>query len=175
MVSAKQTGKAGVSWYAVLAAGLAVASAYSTPSIASTDSVVECEQIGGQGTSADIGPPALSFEAVDHIATEDPGVVETPIDTPQETSETPTPVLYLTPRVASILRDVFGSEIEGSSRPIPNPSKHEARSTEPVAPIADRTESSDAPESEEISHPVPLIDEAEDLRRFKPEMYRTDI
>lgn len=175
MVSAKKTGKAGVSWYAVLATGLVVASVYSTPGIASTDSVVECEQIGGERRSADIGPHTLSFEAVDHIAGEEPGVVETPIDTPQETSETPTPVLYLTPRVASILRDVFGSEIEDASKPGPTADNNEARSSEPVAPIAERIESSDTPESEEISHPVPLMDEAADLRRFKPEMYRTDI
>lgn len=179
MLARLQTGPAGLSWYAVLAAAVAVA--WSTPGIAATDSVVECESLSGPLTGPSISPHALSLEVVDHIATETESPADDSRAAPEEISETTTPVLYLTPRVASILRDVFGADVDGLKQPADD-NERAAEESPPVghdnptvAPIAERTENAEPVDGEEIAAPIDLIDEDEDIRRFQPEMYRTDI
>ena len=92
-------------------------------------------------------------------------------DTAAASDDTSAPHLYLGPRVATIVRDVFGEEEPGSEKALLD-DEPELTPTSQVSPLADRTEpTSDAavetlPESEEDGY-SPL--------RLHREMYRTDI
>ena len=170
----EQTGKVGKSWYAALAGVGLLVCAWSVPGLAATDSMVDCGELTGNAESFEIRHDALSFEPVDHIATEEHSATADAIDVAPESVETPTPVLYLTPRVAAILRNVFGSEIDGidTSTGTETAASVDELTREPDAPIAD---SADLVDGEEIVPPATLLERSEDARRFQQQMYRTDI
>ena len=173
----EQTGKVRKSWYAALAGVGLLVSAWSVPGLAATGSVVDCSELTGNPQRFEIKRDALSFEPVDHIATEEHSTTADAIDVAPESAETPTPVLYLTPRVASILRNVFGSEIDGvdTSAGTETAASVDELTREPDAPIADSADSADLGDGDEIVPPATLLDKSEDVRRFQQQMYRTDI
>lgn len=186
MVPRNDTGKTGPARYSLLAAGLLLAGFWGAPGMAATGSMVECSGISGQLSDDGNDRNPLSFEVVDHIAAIDAVTPGDDLEPAPEVSEAPAPVLYLTPRVASILRDVFGSDIDGV--PASDESQAEDRITDkaasverkngavaPIADSADRTDSSDASDSDEITAPMSLIEQSEEVRRFQQQMYRTDI
>lgn len=170
----KQAGGVRKSWYAALAGAALLVSAWSVPGLAATDSLIDCNELAGNPERFEINRDALSFAPVDHIATEEHRATDGPIDVAPESSETPTPVLYLTPRVASILRDVFGSEIDGIDTSVATDSSDEL-TREPDAPIADSTDGADLVDGEEIVPPATLLERSDDVQRFQQQMYRTDI
>ena len=141
---------------AALAATLVLSVGWSSTALGATSSLVPCDQVARDLTSLDVAVDALSVNLVDHVTTElEPGSFETESDA----TDTLAPLLYLTPRVATILRDVFAPATENQALDV-----EEEIQTSPLADSDDETSPADAAEEREIALP-----------RFQRQMFRTDI
>jgi len=141
---------------AALAATLVLSAGWSSTALGATSSLVPCDQVARDLTSLDVAVDALSVNLVDHVTTElEPGSFETESDA----TDTLAPLLYLTPRVATILRDVFAPATENQALDV-----EEEIQTSPLADSDDETSPVDAAEEREIALP-----------RFQRQMFRTDI
>jgi hypothetical protein len=105
-------------------------------------------------------PAELTVDAVDHATTDAAELDEQSADT-----DPVAPILYLTPRVTNILRDVFGTTPEALPQELPSTTPEQPSSS----PVADSDEKSDAVE------PADAVDETNALSRFQQRMLRTDI
>ncbi len=139
---------------------LAVVLMLSATAHAASSFVVPCDQFGRELKSLELPAGALTVDVVDHTPT-DPDA----IDEQSAITDSVAPVLYLTPRVANILRDVFGTTAEELPQKLPNERPAQASSS----PLADSDEKSAAVE------PVDAGNETSDLPRFQQQMLRTDI
>ena len=141
---------------AALAATLVLSAGWSSTALGATSSLVPCDQVARDLTSLDVAVDALSVNLVDHVTTElEPGSFETESDA----TDTLAPLLYLTPRVATILRDVFAPATENQALDV-----EEEIQTSPLADSDDETSPVDAAQEREIALP-----------RFQRQMFRTDI
>ena len=141
---------------AALAATLVLSVGWSSTALGATSSLVPCDQVARDLTSLDVAVDALSVNLVDHVTTElEPGSFETESDA----TDTLAPLLYLTPRVATILRDVFAPATENQALDV-----EEEIQTSPLADSDDEKSPVDAAEEREIALP-----------RFQRQMFRTDI
>jgi hypothetical protein len=139
-----------------LVTAFVLSAGWSSTALGATSSLVPCDQVARDLTSLEVAVDALSVDLVDHVATElEPGSFEAESDA----TDTMAPLLYLTPRVATILRDVFAPAAASQAL-----DTEEEIQTSPVADSDDETISVDAAEEREI-----------DLPRFQRQMFRTDI
>ena len=145
--------------FVVLAATLVMSVSWSNTALGATSSLVPCDQVARDLTSLDVAVAALSVDLVDHVTTELTPVDFESIGAESDTTDTKAPLLYLTPRVATILRDVF--EPAAASQPLDS---DEDVQTSPVAESIDGARSADAENENQI-----------DLPRFQRQMFRTDI
>ena len=145
-----------ISGLSVLAAVLML----SAPAHAASRFVVPCEQVGRELKSLELPVNALTVDVVDHTPTDPDAVDEQSVIT-----DSVAPVLYLTPRVANILRDVFGTTIEELPQKLPNERPAQPSSS----PLADSDQKSVAVE------PADTGNETSDLPRLQQQMLRTDI
>lgn len=139
-------------------AGLLLSVAFAGAAMAAPCAHDDCRNV-----SRDLKSPHVAFheltvrivELRDVDAAEDPATVVL--------SESMAPLLYLTPRVASILEEVF-------DEPVPAASAGEEIA--PEAPIAEAEPPGDDPER---YGPLSQADNAFHLPKFQQQMYRTDI
>lgn len=142
--------------YAALTAMLMLSAGWSSTALGATSALVRCDQVARDLTSLEVNVEALSVDLVDHVVTElDPGSFESESDS----TDSMAPLLYLTPRVATILRDVFAPAAENQAVD----GKEEVQ-TSPLADSDDKTRSADAGDENAV-----------DLPRFQRQMFRTDI
>jgi hypothetical protein len=132
----------------------------SAPAHAASRFVVPCDQVGRELKSLALPVNALTVDVVDHTPT-DPNA----IDEQSVITDSVAPVLYLTPRVANILRDVFGTTIEELPQELPDDRPAQPSSS----PFADSDQKSDAVE------PADTGNETSELPHFQKQMFRTDI
>ena len=106
----------------------------------------------------------LSLDAVDHSAIEPPGAEIDEAAIADATREQITPFLYLAPRVASVIRNVFGEDQDGA----------EAEEG-PTSPLAERDEVTPYPSSvdNKLSGSGDL--DGSSLPLLQRQMYRIDI
>ena len=149
-----------ISGLPLLAATLLLSSA----SLAASPSIVPCDQVSRDLKSLEVPAAALTVDRVDH-ATADP-VAANPdsIDEQISVTDSVAPILYLTPRVTNIVRDVFGTTSEELTD---EAALH--RSTSPGAPMADADQKAEKIEASDVEN------ESSDLPRFQQQMYRKDI
>lgn len=139
---------------------LAVVLMLSAPAHAASRFIVPCDQVGRELKSLELPVNALTVDVVDLTPT-DPNA----IDEQSVITDSVAPVLYLTPRVANILRDVFGTTAEELPQELPDERPAQPSSS----PLADSDRKSDAVE------PADTGNETSDLPRFQQQMLRTDI
>jgi hypothetical protein len=145
-----------------------------------------CDSIARELKSAEIPVETLTIDIVDHMA-EDHGAVDPVIGHDQDPTA---PLLFLTPRVAHILQDVFGdAEAKTSLTPAERvrqimltanaTAKAEAPQAATTAPLpggADTTTEFDPAESAISSGPLTeTFYDVDTLPRFQQRMYRNDI
>lgn len=121
-----------------------------------TESVVRCDNQVRDLTSLKVSSEALSVSSVDHSNAAE-------LESRSEATEANAPFLYLAPRVASLLRDVFQLAEEDTS----------ADNTEevPSSPVADSVEKNG--QGDGIEPAIRSSDEI--LPRYQLQMYRKDI
>jgi hypothetical protein len=135
--------------------------AWSTPALAAAHAAAGCDKTAQDFKSLD----------ADHLRLEAVDLSDASPERPDTLSESVAPLLFLTPRVASILQDVFGD-------------------TDAIRQATDVATAESAPEEqkEPASSPVvgnapggaepavsPMYEHAAILPRFQRQMYRTDI
>ena len=149
-----------ISGLPVLAASLLLCSA----SFAASPSIVPCDQDSRDLKSLEVPASALTVGNVDHAAVDPTEANPDAIDEQKSVTDSVAPILYLTPRVTNIVRDVFGA----TGEELPQESALQP-STSPVAPVADADQKTENTEAADVEN------ESSDLPRFQQQMYRKDI
>ncbi len=142
--------------YAAVTATLALLASWSTAALGATSSLLPCDQVARDLTSLEVTVAALSIDLVDHVTTE---LDSANLANESDTTDTMAPLLYLTPRVATIMRDVFAPSANNQ----PRDSNKEVQAS-PLADSVEEAQSDDAADEIEINLP-----------EFQRQMYRTDI
>jgi hypothetical protein len=147
--------------YAVAGGFAFLAAAGSSPVFAAAHAAVGCDRTAQDLQSLDMRP--LRVEDVDLSD------VSGSSDGSDNLTESVAPLLFLTPRVATILQDVFGDS-DGASRVEKAAAAQPQRQGPASSPVVDNASSEDRAE------PVlPMYEHAAILPRFQRQMYRTDI
>jgi hypothetical protein len=141
-----------ISGLSVLAAVLML----SATAHAASSFIVPCDQVGRDLKSLAVPVDALTVDVVDHIPTNPDA-----IDEQSAITDSVAPVLYLTPRVTNILRDVFGMTAEELTQQTP-----QHPSSSPLAGSDKKSAASDAADA---------AVETSELPRPQQQMLRTDI
>jgi len=151
----------------VVAATVALCAGWSTSALSATTTDIDCDTVARDLRSLEIPVEAFSVSNVDHVSIEpNPSDIEL-LDVQDASSETAAPFLFLTPRVASVLRDVFDV-----SRDVRDQRTSSETSSSPVA------ESERIPDISELldqSDPSTVTDDEINLPLFQQRMFRTDI
>jgi hypothetical protein len=150
--------------YALTGGFALLIAAWSSPGLAAAHAAVGCDRTAQDLKSLDAGP--LRIEGVDLS-----DVAGSP-ESSDNLTESVAPLLFLTPRVASILEDVFGDS-DGAKRVAKaTPVKADPEQQKPASsPVVDNASTQDR------AAPVasPMYEHAAILPRFQRQMYRTDI
>jgi hypothetical protein len=151
--------------FAALTATLTAVACWSSTALGASESLVPCDNDARNLTSLDVVHKSLLVNTVD-LANDSaaPTNVET-LGDQGEIDSAATPFLYLTPRVANLLRDVFRATELASATPA---------EIVPSSPLADSGELNEpAPQADDVQ-PAPDIDD-EGLPAFQQQRYRKDI
>lgn len=124
-----------------------------------TESVVRCDKQVRDLTSLKVSSEALSVSRVDHTNAAE-------LESQSETTEANAPFLYLAPRVAGLLRDVFQMSEEDASSDMADEA--------PSSPVADSVDSSTQNTQGDGIEPA-IRSNDEILPRYQLQMYRKDI
>jgi len=149
-----------ISGLPMLAATLLLSSA----SFAASPSIVPCDQVSRDLKSLEVPAAALTVDRVDHAPADPVAADPDALDERTSVTDSVAPILYLTPRVTSIVRDVFGTTTdELTEETALQPS------TSPGAPMADADQTADKVDSADGENVT------SELPRFQQQMYRKDI
>jgi hypothetical protein len=153
---------------AIAMAGFAALCAgWSASAVSATTTEVECDGISADLRTLETPLEAFTVRPVDHVSIDtDPTSNIASLDIAAASSESSAPFLYLTPRVASVLRNIFEA-----TREFGDEDRRQDVSSSPIA------------ESDSISDVMKLIDESSpavpvetmNLPLFQQQMFRTDI
>lgn len=145
-----------------------------------------CDSVARELKSAEIHVETLTIDIVDHMA-EDHVAMDSAIGHEQDPTA---PLLFLTPRVAHILQDIFGHDTEAPKvkatpmervRQIMLAAKTATAAPQASAEAANAGGGDTAPEYDATEQPVasgPLAEtfyDVDTLPRFQQRMYRNDI
>ena len=140
---------------------LAAALMLSATALAANSAVVPCDQVSRNLKSLEVPVQALTANAVEHVPTDRHAVEHDAIDAESHLTDADAPILFLTPRVTIILRDVFGATTEDLPAEMPQrPSS---------SPLADSDSPADSIE------PAAAVIETSDLPHYQQQMFRKDI
>lgn len=139
---------------------------------ASSVSEDDCDSIARNLKSLDVNGESLALDSAEHMVENGGEQFDAPRETPVVEIEAVAPVLLLTPRVATILREVFGSQV-ASETPDDGESAVPAGEDEPMPPVARDETPGELP----TTIAPALRDEFQNryMPRFQRQMYRTDI
>ena len=149
--------------YAVLGGISLLVALWSSPGLAAAHAAVDCDQVAHNLQSLDID--RLAVETVDLAS------VSGSPESSDDPAESVSPLLFLTPRVASILQDVFGDSDEAE----PAANEEAAQSPAAMQPQPATSPVVDNANPVELAAPSGMYEHAAILPRFQRQMYRTDI
>jgi len=140
---------------------------WSASALSATTTEIECDSVIRDLKRLQVSVEALSVRHVDHVSIEpDPSGIEL-LHAQDASSETVAPFLYLTPRVATLLRDIFDA-----TREIRDQDGFREISSSPIAEY-DRV--SEILEILDDAGPAAPANDEIDLPLFQQRMFRTDI
>lgn len=150
-----------------LATAIVLLSGWSANASGAATTEIECDTMVRDIRTLDVPMETLSAHPVDHVTIDAGQPEDSLLDASSATSETAAPFLYLTPRVASVLRDVFEA-----SQPVDATEKTIGVSSSPVAEFDGVF---DVSKILDESDPEPLVEDEIRLPQFQQQMFRTDI
>lgn len=163
----KQLTKKAHSSKVAVAATIALCAGWSTSALSAATTEIECDAIARDLRSLEIPAGTLSVSPVDHVSIEPDSPEVEILDAQAAFSESAAPFLFLTPRVASVLRDIFDVSPEVRDQQGPNEGS--------TSPVAESDRIPDISELLEQSVPSTATDNEVDLPLFQQRMFRTDI
>lgn len=153
-----------------LTAILALCAGWSASALSATTTSIECDDLIRDLRSLEIPAEPLSVTKVEHVSIEPISSDIELLDAQSASSETAAPFLFLTPRVASVLRDIFDISHE-----LRDPDVNSEPSSSPIAETVDSERIPDISELLEQTDPGGTADNAINLPLFQQRMFRTDI
>lgn len=155
---------------AALTAIIVLCAGWSASALSATTTSVECDDLIRDLRSLESPAEPLSATKVDLASAEPIAADIELLDARTAHSETAAPFLFLTPRVASVLRDIFDIsqeiwDLDVNSEP----------SSSPVAETGDAELIPDISELLDQTDPAGSTENAIDLPLFQQRMFRTDI
>ncbi|MGI9205552.1 MAG: hypothetical protein ACR2Q3_16170 [Woeseiaceae bacterium] len=141
---------------------------WSASTLAATTNKADCNTYSNRAEPLENPLAALSFNAVDHVTVEAESSAIDELENDQAASERAAPFLYLTPRVASVLRDIFDLADESLSEP----EVQEDAASSPLAEVEERSNSADYRYE---ALPAPDVEDEHNLPLLQRQMFRTDI
>ena len=157
--------------FAALMAATLLVAIWSSPGLAAAHLAAGCDKMAKNLQSADVDRPAIELVDLSNVSESE--------DAADNLTESVAPLLFLTPRVASILENVFGDRDEditadralAAGPETPARQKANIEQAEPATtPVVDNSSGS------RLGQPVsPMYEHAAILPRFQRQMYRTDI
>lgn len=148
-------------------ATLALCAAWSTSAHSRTPTDADCGKAARDLKSLDVPAESLALTQVDHVPIPSASITLTKPDAESVAGEKATPLLDLTPRAESALRDIFDADRKSDARPMPP-----AVSSSPIAETEELPDVSELPDN--VAPVAPLNQEIE-LPLLQRRMYRTDI
>jgi len=142
----------------VKTAVLLIACVFSVNALAASNSLVECEEMSQDSQNLDISTQTLSARKTDHILVPAANTANESLELAELDTQSITPILSLTPRVMSILDQVFESEEAVAEEMKPEPSDSES-------PVADYV----------IKPDESSVKEELELLQIEDQMFRKDI
>lgn len=138
-----------------------LAVAWSSPGLAAARTSVGCDRVAHNLESLDVDTLAIEVVDLSDVEQAEPS---------DALADSVAPFLFLTPRVAIILEDVFGdSPADEAASEDTQMEAADAKEAKPAtSPVVDNAPNVDAPVS-------PMYENAAILPRFQRQMYRTDI
>lgn len=149
---------------AAIALTIALGAGWSAAAVGATNSDPDCDELARGLRSLDTPVQTLAANPVDHVTIDSGNRSLDAADLATEPVDSATPFLFLTPRVANVLRDIFGAH---DQQYVPD-----ANTDVPYAPVA---EFEDVSESVDGSAPASNAKEGTDLPLLQRQMYRIDI
>lgn len=119
---------------AAIAAAFFMLGAFHSAALAATGTNSQCATEARDLTSLDIGHNTLTVETVDHDSAKTEVASLAAMEADTGSAETSSPLLYLTPRVTSLLRDIFRIQKDPNTGTLNKPSSPLAGSTDDVEP-----------------------------------------
>lgn len=152
--------------FAVLAA-LALCTGWSAAALSAANTEADCAGIAGELESLTTPVETRAAIPVDHVTIEPDASQIGATDEPPAVDDTATPYLYLTPRVASVLRDVFaiGRDVAATA----------TDAEAPTSPLAETDKPAAVSEAADDERPSPRADDPAGLPLFQRQMHRIDI
>jgi hypothetical protein len=157
-----------------LAATFALCAGWSASALSATTTSIECDDLIRDLRSLEIPTETLSVTTVDHVSIEPISSDIELLDAQSASSETAAPFLFLTPRVASVLRDIF----EVPREQLPDQDEASETTSSPFVNTLETAESNHIPDISELldqSDPAGTTDNEINLPLFQQRMFRTDI
>lgn len=178
----QRQGKDGLTFRsAAIAASALLATGWGSLALAAASSVVECDDVAKNLQSLEVAVDELSVESIEHIPADIDITASEPLEARPERSVVTSPILDLTPRVAAIIRDVFGQPespdgnveeiqlLENSGVQIGEPGKAQASS-----PLAGSANGVELPRSDDTEIEPDRSADGDSVPQIS-RMYRTDI
>lgn len=150
---------------AVLVAGVG----WSASALGATTNKSDCDAHVRPAEVLESPLAALSINPVDHVTIDAENSAIDELETDQADSDRAAPYLYLTPRVASVLRDIFDFAPDDRQ---PDPESQEDAVSSPLAEAEDDT---NVTRFRYEALPSPAVEEEHDLPLLQRQMFRTDI
>lgn len=171
--SENASGRRHIPFLAILVLG----GAWCSPALGATASTAACDRTADL-RSLDVPVSDLSANIVGHIAVEPGNANDESLNADPAQAESTAPILYLAPRVAVILQNVF-SAVAIETPPLDSRDSTQSFATEslpqdesPLSPVAGDASQSD---SSELIDPASAGAEVEAIPHFQRQMFRTDI
>lgn len=156
---------------------LVLGGAWYSTALGATDSTTACDRTADL-RSLEVPVSDLSASVVGHIAVEPDDANDESLNARPAQAESTAPILYLAPRVAVILQNVF-SAVAIETPPLKSPDPAQSLATEslsqdesPLSPLSPVAGDASQPDSSELIDPAA---EVEAVPRFQRQMFRTDI
>jgi len=171
--SENASGRRHIPFLAILVLG----STWCSTALAATGSTAACDRTADL-RSLEVPVSDLSANIVGHIAVEPGNANDESLDARPAQAESTAPILFLAPRVAVILRNVF-SAVAIETPPLDSRDPTQSFATEslsqdesPLSPVAGDVSQTD---SSELIDPASAGAELEATPHFQRQMFRTDI
>ncbi len=156
---------------------LVLGGAWCSTALGATGSMAACDRTADL-RSLDVPVSDLSANVVGHIAVESGNANVESLNARPAQAESTAPILYLAPRAAVILQNVF-SAVAIETPPLDSRESTQSFATEslsqdesPLSPVAGDASQTD---SSELINPASAGAEVEDTPHFQRQMFRTDI